>query len=105
MASIAIVQANHGMGREDVLLALQAAVVSRAAVEMAKGVLAEVQTIDMQEAFTRLRDYAHRHHQRLSDVARQVVSGRPGSTRLFDDIAELAAVHVRSTSDRGSPTA
>ncbi len=105
VASIAIVQANHSMGREDVLPALQAAVVSRAAVEMAKGVLAELQTIDMQEAFTRLRDYAQRHQQRLSDVARQVVAGAPGSTRLLHDIAEQAAVRVRSNPDRGAPTA
>jgi len=105
VASIAIVQANHRMGRDDVLPALQAAVVSRAALEMAKGVLAEVQTIDMQEAFTRLLDYAHRHHQRLSDVARRVVSGGPGSARLLDDIAELAATRVRSTTGHGSPTA
>jgi hypothetical protein len=96
VASIAIVQANHTSGRDDVLPALHAAVNSRAAVEMAKGVLAQVQTIDMQEAFNRLRDYAHQHQRRLADVAREVVGGRPTSNRLLDEIAELAAIPGRA---------
>lgn len=91
VASIAIVQAN-ATGRDEVLPALQAAVASRAAVETAKGVLAEVHHIDMPEAFTRLRDYAQAHDQRLADVARQVISGTPASRRLLDDLAGQVAV-------------
>ena len=49
---------------------------SRSVVEMAKGVIAETQSVDTQEAFNRLRDYAHEHHQHLADVARDVVSSR-----------------------------
>lgn len=101
VASIAIVQANRAVDRDDVLPALQAAVVSRAVVEMAKGVLAEVHSIDMQEAFTRLRDYALRHEQRLSDVARHVVSAGPETSRLLRDIAELAAARAGSGSPPG----
>jgi len=96
VASIAIVQANRAADRDEVLPALQAAVASRAAVETAKGVLAEVHQIDMPDAFTRLRNYAQAHAERLSDVARQVISGTTASRQLIDDIAGRAEV-VRSS--------
>ena len=76
VASIAIVQAANIPQDGDVLTALQAAVSSRSVVDMAKGVIAETHSIDTQEAFNRLRGYAHQHHQHLADVARDVVSGR-----------------------------
>ena len=76
VASIAIVQAANLPQEGDVLTALQAAVASRSVVDMAKGVIAETHSVDTQEAFNRLRNYAHRHHQHLADVARDVVSGR-----------------------------
>jgi GAF domain-containing protein len=79
IASMAIVQANRSADRDEVLPALQAAVASRAVLETAKGVLAEVHQIDTPEAFTRLRNYAQSQEQRLSDVARQVISGTPSS--------------------------
>ncbi len=74
MAAIAISRNTQNTGREALLPVLQSAVADRAVVEMAKGVLAEVDSLDMDAAFARLRDYARRHHQRLTDVARQVVS-------------------------------
>jgi len=83
VASIAIAQDSHPSDRASLLPGLQAAVASRALVEVAKGVLAETHTLDMQEAFARLRDYAHRHQQRLSDVAREVVAGEPDTRRLL----------------------
>lgn len=76
VASIAIVHATNTPQRSDVLAALRTAVTSRSVVEMAKGVIAETQSVDTQEAFNRLRDYAHEHHQHLASVARDVVSGR-----------------------------
>lgn len=100
IASIAIVQANRAADRDEVLPALHAAVGSRAAVETAKGVLAEVHDIDMHEAFGRLRDYAQSHHQRLADVARQVISGTAASRRLVDDIGVQVQVLRGSSTDR-----
>ncbi len=82
VASIAIVQAANAPQDGDVLTALQAAVASRSVVDMAKGVIAERQSVDTQEAFNRLRDYAHQHHQHLADVARDVVAGRTLSTTI-----------------------
>jgi len=42
----------------------------------ANGVIAQTQHVDTQEAFRRMRDFAHLHHQHLTDVAREVVSGQ-----------------------------
>jgi len=54
---------------------LQAALNSRVAIEQAKGKLAERLNVDMDQAFTLLRDYARSSNQRLTDVARQFVAG------------------------------
>ena len=75
VASLAIVQAGRPPDRVDVLTALRDAVTGRAAVETAKGVLRETQSITTDEAFDRLRGYAHQHHRHLADVARAVVTG------------------------------
>jgi transcriptional regulator with GAF, ATPase, and Fis domain len=55
---------------------LQLALNSRIAIEQAKGVLAELGRIDMEEAFIRLRGYARSNNHRLSDLARDIVQGR-----------------------------
>jgi anti-sigma regulatory factor (Ser/Thr protein kinase) len=57
---------------------LQHALNSRVVIEQAKGVLAERLGLDMAEAFTELRRYAHRVGRRLSDVAADVVAGDHG---------------------------
>jgi anti-sigma regulatory factor (Ser/Thr protein kinase) len=58
---------------------LQHALNSRVVIEQAKGVLAERLGLDMAEAFTELRRYAHRVGRRLSDVAADVVAGDHGA--------------------------
>ena len=72
---------------------LQHALTSRIAIEQAKGMIAENNQVDMDEAFARLRTYARNHNRRLTDVAEAVVAGtthvreisaaprRPSSTR------------------------
>ena len=87
VASMAIVQATHAPDRVDVLTALRAAVAARAALEMAKGVLAETHSVDTEEAFNWLRDYAHQHHRHLADVARAVVSGALPPTAITGSVA------------------
>jgi AmiR/NasT family two-component response regulator len=44
-------------------------------IEQAKGKLAERLSIDMDRAFAMLRDYARNSNQRLTDVARDFVTG------------------------------
>jgi transcriptional regulator with GAF, ATPase, and Fis domain len=83
VASIAIVQNSRTADRSAVLPALQSAVASRAVVEIAKGVVAQAQAVDMQEAFVRLREYARHNHQHLTVVARQVVSRQLPATHLL----------------------
>lgn len=59
---------------------LQRALESRVLIEQAKGVLAAVASLDMDEAFSALREYARSHHMTLRDVAQQVAA------RTLDDI-------------------
>jgi GAF domain-containing protein len=74
VASIAIVHQNHSLSAGNVLAGLRAAVASRRLLEVAKGVVSELQGISMDEAFLRLRQYARLHDQRLSEVAYRVVT-------------------------------
>ncbi|HEX3541793.1 MAG TPA: GAF and ANTAR domain-containing protein [Acidimicrobiales bacterium] len=54
---------------QEVTAQLQGALISRVAVEQAKGALAERAKISVDEAFNRLRDYARDHNAKLTDVA------------------------------------
>ena len=55
---------------------LQHALNSRVIIEQAKGVIAQLHRIDMDDAFTILRSYSRNHGTPLRDVAEQVVSRR-----------------------------
>jgi transcriptional regulator with GAF, ATPase, and Fis domain len=61
---------------------LQTALNSRVLIEQAKGKLAERLDIDMEQAFTALRNYARSHQQRLSDLALAFVNGTEPLTDL-----------------------
>jgi transcriptional regulator with GAF, ATPase, and Fis domain len=54
---------------------LQTALNSRVLIEQAKGKLAERQGVDMEQAFTALRDYARAHNRRLADLAHAFIEG------------------------------
>lgn len=64
---------------------LQRALESRVLIEQAKGVLAAVSSLDMDEAFTALRSYARSNRLTLRDVAQKVAA------RELDDIFEVVA--------------
>jgi GAF domain-containing protein len=75
VATIAILQ--HRVSREAHLLneQLDTALNSRIVIEQAKGVIAERNAVDTDEAFRRLRKYARSHNLLLSDVAENVAAG------------------------------
>jgi len=78
LADVATIGLLHerSMRRSDTLNEqLQTALNSRVVIEQAKGKLAERLGIDMNQAFTLLRDQARNRNQRLSDLARAFVNG------------------------------
>jgi AmiR/NasT family two-component response regulator len=61
---------------------LQTALNSRVIIEQAKGKLAERLGVDMDEAFSLLRNFARARNLRLSDLARALVNGTETLTGL-----------------------
>ena len=54
---------------------LQAALASRVVIEQAKGVVAEHNHVDVDEAFNLLRGYARSHSRRLGQIAGEIIDG------------------------------
>jgi GAF domain-containing protein len=75
VATIGLLQERNVRRSETIAEQLQAALNSRVMIEQAKGKLAERYRIDMDRAFTMLRDYARNTNQHLTDVARDFVTG------------------------------
>ena len=75
VATIGILQERAIRRREVLAEQLQTALNSRLVIEQAKGILAERGHLDLAQAFTLLRSHARTNNQRLSDLARDVVSG------------------------------
>lgn len=74
MAATGILNERRSRSSGALINQLQTALDSRVAIEQAKGVLAARHEIDINEAFTALRQYARSHNLRLLDVARTVVT-------------------------------
>lgn len=55
---------------------MERALISRLAIEQAKGVLAAQRSLSVDQAFVLLRGHARAHRRKLADVAREVVEGR-----------------------------
>lgn len=85
VATIGLVQERLLSEAEATTHQLQGALNSRVVVEQAKGVIAEQSTVDMDEAFARLRSYARNHNRRLSEVAREVITGTINARALTAD--------------------
>ena len=82
VATIAVLQHRAAVEAQVLNVQLNHALNSRIVIEQAKGVVAERQQLDMEQAFNRLRNYARSHNRRLADVARDVIDGVLSSTAL-----------------------
>jgi transcriptional regulator with GAF, ATPase, and Fis domain len=79
VATIGLLQERNVRRSETVAEQLQAALNSRVVIEQAKGKLAERLSLDMDQAFGLMRDYARNSNQRLTDVARNFVDSATAS--------------------------
>ena len=95
VASVALVADRVSADRSVVHEQLQSALSSRVLVEQAKGLLAQLGTIEMHEAFGVLRRYSRDNNQPLTDVARQLV-GRELDGRALLNHALAAGVLART---------
>ena len=74
VATIGLLQ-ERAVRRGEVLTEqLQSALNSRIIIEQAKGVIAQIYTVDIDKAFELLRGYSRRHHLRIGNVARALVT-------------------------------
>jgi GAF domain-containing protein len=74
VATIGLLQ-ERAIHRGEVLTEqLQGALNSRVVIEQAKGLLAGIHGIDLDQAFTQLRGYARSHNRRLVDLAHAVIN-------------------------------
>lgn len=73
VATISIIQQRASADAQAVTEQLQGALNSRIVIEQAKGVVAEALGIDMQAAFSRVRDHARNSNLRLGDVASSLI--------------------------------
>lgn len=74
VASVALVADRASADDKALNAQLQTALTSRVTLEQAKGFLAHVGELDMDQAFAVLRRYARDHNQRLTDVAARVLN-------------------------------
>jgi GAF domain-containing protein len=82
MAAIGLIQERALRERSLLAEQLQAALNSRVIIEQAKGMLAEYLTMNVDDAFKLLRNYARGHHRKLSQVAADIVSRKISGTEL-----------------------
>lgn len=82
VATIAILQHRAVHEAQVVNDQLHHALNSRVVIEQAKGMVAEREGLNMEEAFAKLRSHARNHNLRLVDVAHQVIGGTLPSSML-----------------------
>ena len=75
VATIAILQHRAAAEAHALNEQLNGALNTRIVIEQAKGVVAERQGVDMEQAFAALRNHARNHNRRLADVATDVIAG------------------------------
>ncbi|MFC0531792.1 ANTAR domain-containing protein [Phytohabitans kaempferiae] len=76
VSMISLLQQRAIRERQVLVEQLQETLDSRIVIEQAKGVLAERLSVEMDEAFERMRDHGRQHNLRLAQVAGEIVAGR-----------------------------
>jgi GAF domain-containing protein len=82
VATIAILQHRATHEAQTINQQLNQALNSRILIEQAKGMLAERSGLDVEQAFTTLRNHSRDHNLRLVDVARDLIDGRLTASAL-----------------------
>ncbi len=95
VATVAILQHRGDVETQLVNAQLHHALHSRIAIEQAKGVIAERESLDLEQAFTRLLTHARNHHLRLADVAHEVIRRTLDTATLDDDLDPATTERVR----------
>lgn len=75
IATIAVLQHRAALEAQILNEQLNHALNSRIVIEQAKGIVAERERLDMDQAFAILRNHARNHNRRLADVANDVIAG------------------------------
>ncbi len=75
VATIGILQHRAASEAQVINDQLSNALNTRIVIEQAKGVVAERENLDMEQAFSALRNHARNHNLRLADVANGIISG------------------------------
>lgn len=84
VATVALVSARAATDQSAVTEQLQHALSSRVLSEQSKGLLAQFGNVEMDQAFAVLQRYARDHNERLSDVARRLVTRELSGRRVLD---------------------
>ena len=93
VATIAILQHRGAVEIQSVNTQLQEAFANRIMIEQAKGMIAQRQGLNMEEAFLTLRNHARNHRVRLVDTARSIINADPsGPPVLIDDTSSVKAL-------------
>jgi AmiR/NasT family two-component response regulator len=82
VATIAILQHRAALEAQMLNEQLNYALNSRIVIEQAKGMVAERENLNMEQAFAMLRNHARNHNLRLVDVARDIITGKMAVTTL-----------------------
>ena len=94
VASVALV-ADRATSDQTVLTEqLQSALTTRVRIEQAKGLLAQLGQLEMDQAFTALRRYSQDHNQRLGDVAARVAARELPVQTVLDHAAAKGALRT-----------
>jgi GAF domain-containing protein len=81
-ATIAILQHRAALEAQLLNEQLNHALNSRVVIEQAKGMIAERESLNMDQAFSTLRNHARNHNLRLVDVARDIIGGNVPASAL-----------------------